>query len=54
MELVLNGNNQAASEKLAQLLENDVRVMKRTYQDVMNVSQEQREQIISSISLKNN
>ena len=54
MELVLDGNNQAASEKLAQLLENDVRVMKRTYQDVMNVSQEQREQIISSISLKNN
>lgn len=50
MNLVFEGDNQGASEKLAQLLENDIRVMNRTYQQVMNISQEQREQLVASIS----
>jgi len=54
MELVLAGDNQSASTQLAQLLENDIRVMNRTYNNVMNVSREQREQLRSSISGKNN
>ena len=54
MDLVLAGDNQSASAKLAQLLENDIRVMNRTYNNVMNVSHEQREQLLSSISGKNN
>jgi DNA-binding GntR family transcriptional regulator len=53
IELVLEGNNHVASTKLAQLLENDIRVMKRTYNDVMNVSMEQRESLINSIMAKN-
>ncbi|MCC4861636.1 GntR family transcriptional regulator [Vibrio splendidus] len=53
IELVLEGNNHVASAKLAQLLENDIRVMKRTYNDVMNVSMEQRESLINSIMAKN-
>ncbi|WKY57237.1 GntR family transcriptional regulator [Vibrio sp. SNU_ST1] len=53
IELVLEGNNQTASTKLAQLLENDIRVMKRTYNDVMTVSMEQRESLINSIMAKN-
>lgn len=53
IELVLEGNNHIASTKLAQLLENDIRVMKRTYNDVMNVSMEQRESLINSIMAKN-
>ena len=50
MNLVFEGDNQGASEKLAQLLDNDIRVMNRTYQQVMNISQEQREQLVASIS----
>ncbi len=53
IELVLEGDNQTASTKLAQLLENDIRVMKRTYNDVMTVSMEQRESLINSIIAKN-
>ena len=53
IELVLEGNNHVASTKLAQLLENDIRVMKRTYNDVMNISMEQRESLINSIMAKN-
>ena len=53
IELVLEGDNQTASTKLAQLLENDIRVMKRTYNDVMTISMEQRESLISSIMAKN-
>lgn len=53
IELVLEGDNQTASTKLAQLLENDIRVMKRTYNDVMTVSMEQRESLINSIMAKN-
>ncbi|MFA0544622.1 GntR family transcriptional regulator [Vibrio splendidus] len=53
IELVLEGNNHVASTKLAQLLENDIRVMKRTYNDVINVSMEQRESLINSIMAKN-
>ncbi|OLQ73101.1 transcriptional regulator [Photobacterium proteolyticum] len=52
IELVLKGNNQAAATKLAQLLENDIRVMKRTYNDVMNVSRSQRESLVNSIVAK--
>ncbi|PSW17283.1 FCD domain-containing protein [Photobacterium sanctipauli] len=52
IELVLDGNNQAASTKLAQLLENDIRVMKRTYNDVMNVTRAQREKLINSLVAK--
>ncbi|SON52582.1 GntR family transcriptional regulator [Vibrio tapetis] len=54
MELVFDGDNQAAATKLAELLENDIRVMKRTYKDVMNISQQQRESLINSIAEKLN
>lgn len=53
IELLLKGNNQEAAIKLAQLLENDIRVMKRTYSDVMNVSKSEREKLIDSIAGKN-
>ncbi|WP_367971679.1 GntR family transcriptional regulator [Vibrio scophthalmi] len=53
IEQVLSGNNQAAAAKLAQLLENDVRVMTRTYNDVMNTSQKQREHLINTLLSKN-
>lgn len=53
IELLLEGNNQAAAVKLTHLLENDIRVMKRTYSDVMNVPQTEREKLINSIASKN-
>lgn len=53
IELLLTGNNQEAATKLAQLLENDIRVMKRTYSAVMNVPQSEREKLINSIAGKN-
>ncbi|ENI4127282.1 GntR family transcriptional regulator [Vibrio fluvialis] len=52
IELVLEGKNQAAAKKLVQLLENDIRVMTRTYSDVMNVTPLQREALIDSIASK--
>ncbi|MFH0226080.1 GntR family transcriptional regulator [Vibrio furnissii] len=52
IELVLDGENQAAAKKLVQLLENDIRVMTRTYNDVMNVTPLQREALIDSIASK--
>lgn len=53
IELVLKGDNQTASTQLAELLKNDIRVMKRTYNDVMNVSQAQQKSLIDSIMAKN-
>lgn len=50
IELLLRGENQTAADKLTQLLENDIRVMTRTYSDVMNVSQDQRDKIIQSLT----
>lgn len=52
IELVLNQDNQAAAGKLAQLLENDVRVMTRTYKDLMNITLCEREELIASIISK--
>ncbi|WP_243977107.1 FCD domain-containing protein [Vibrio natriegens] len=54
IELLLKGNNAQAATKLAQLLENDIRVMKRTYQDVMNVPRAQREILLNNIAHKLN
>ncbi|OED63410.1 transcriptional regulator [Vibrio splendidus ZS-139] len=53
IELVLKGDNHTASTHLAQLLENDIRVMKRTYNDVMNVPKAQQKSLIDSIMAKN-
>ncbi len=54
IELLLKENNTQAATKLAQLLENDIRVMKRTYKDVMNVPRAQRESLINNIARKFN
>lgn len=50
IELLLIGNNKEAADKLVQLLENDVRVMKRTYNDVMNIPLSERQKLVNSIS----
>ncbi|CAM3070343.1 GntR family transcriptional regulator [Vibrio mytili] len=50
IELLLSGYNQQAADKLTQLLENDIRVMKRTYNEVMNASELQRQQLLNKIS----
>ena len=54
LELLLNGDNQTAATKLTQLLENDIRVMTKTYKDVMNVSRDQRENLINSLTSTTN
>lgn len=53
IDLVLDGKNLRASNHLAQLLENDIRVMTRTYNDVMNISQLQREHLVKTLVTKN-
>ncbi|MBW3695308.1 GntR family transcriptional regulator [Vibrio sp. T187] len=53
IEMVLAGDNSSAATKLSQLLENDIRVMQRTYNDVMNVSRSQRDSLIESITVTN-
>ncbi|WP_295898779.1 GntR family transcriptional regulator [uncultured Vibrio sp.] len=50
IELILEGKNQDASNKLTQLLENDIHVMQRTYNNVVNLSQSEREKLVSSIA----
>lgn len=50
IELVLAGDNQGASSKLTQLLENDIRVMQRTYSNVVNLSLSEREKLVASIA----
>ncbi|MEZ9229665.1 GntR family transcriptional regulator [Vibrio amylolyticus] len=50
IELILEGKNQDASKKLTQLLENDIHVMQRTYNNVVNLSQSEREKLVSSIA----
>ncbi len=50
IDLVLKQENQAAAAKLTQLLENDVRVMTRTYKDLINTAREERENLIHSIT----
>ncbi|MBR9873501.1 MAG: GntR family transcriptional regulator [Vibrionaceae bacterium] len=50
IELLLKGNNAQAATKLAQLLENDIRVMKRTYKEVMNVPRAQRESLLNNLA----
>ncbi|MDC5812019.1 GntR family transcriptional regulator [Vibrio europaeus] len=50
IELVLAGDNQGASKKLTQLLENDIRVMQRTYSNVVNLSLSEREKLVTSIA----
>ncbi|MBR9787134.1 MAG: GntR family transcriptional regulator [Vibrionaceae bacterium] len=54
IELLLKGNNAQAATKLAQLLENDIRVMKRTYKEVMNVPRAQRESLLNNVVRKFN
>ena len=53
INLVLEGNNLEASNKLAQLLENDIRVMQRTYNHIVNLSQSEREKLVRSIADNN-
>lgn len=53
INLVLEGNNLEASNKLTQLLENDIRVMQRTYNHIVNLSQSEREKLVRSISDNN-
>lgn len=50
IELVLEGRNQDASKKLTQLLENDIRVMQRTYSNVVSLSLPEREKLINRIT----
>jgi DNA-binding GntR family transcriptional regulator len=50
IELVLAGDNQGASSKLTQLLENDIRVMQRTYSNVVNLSLSERDKLVASIA----
>jgi len=50
IDLVLDGNNLEASKKLALLLENDIRVMQRTYNHIVNLSQSEREKLVDSIA----
>ncbi|MDC5705854.1 GntR family transcriptional regulator [Vibrio europaeus] len=50
IELVLAGDNQGASAKLTQLLENDIRVMQRTYSNVVNLSLSERDKLVTSIA----
>ncbi|MEZ8824043.1 GntR family transcriptional regulator [Vibrio amylolyticus] len=50
IELILEDKNQDASKKLTQLLENDIHVMQRTYNNVVNLSQSEREKLVSSIA----
>jgi DNA-binding GntR family transcriptional regulator len=53
INLVLEGNNLEASNKLTQLLENDIRVMQRTYNHIVNLSQSEREKLVRSIADNN-
>ena len=53
INLLLEGNNLEASNKLTQLLENDIRVMQRTYNHIVNLSQSEREKLVRSISDNN-
>ena len=48
IELVLAGDNTAAAEKLTALLENDMRVMKRSYGDVMKMSRAEWEKLVNA------
>lgn len=50
LELVMQGDNQAAAQKLTQLLENDIRAMHYTYNDVINLPQQEREHLVRSIT----
>ncbi len=50
IDLVLEGNNTEASNKLALLLENDIRVMQRTYNHIVNLSQSESEKLVDSIA----
>ncbi|GAL22754.1 transcriptional repressor of aerobactin receptor iutR [Vibrio maritimus] len=50
IELILHGKNQDAAHKLTQLLENDVRVMHYTYNDVINLPPPEREKLVKSIT----
>ncbi|MEI8657450.1 GntR family transcriptional regulator [Vibrio sp. Hal054] len=53
INLVQEGNNLEASNKLTQLLENDIRVMQRTYNHIVNLSQSEREKLVRSIADNN-
>ncbi|PNH92908.1 FCD domain-containing protein [Vibrio diazotrophicus] len=53
INLVLEGNNLEASNKLTQLLENDIRVMQRTYNHIVNLSQSESEKLVRSIADNN-
>lgn len=53
INLLLEGNNLEASNKLTQLLENDIRVMQRTYNHIVNLSQSEREKLVRSIADNN-
>ncbi|HAU8291672.1 TPA: GntR family transcriptional regulator [Vibrio vulnificus] len=50
LELLLEGKNKEAAKKLTQLLENDIRVMQRTYSNVIHLSLSEREKLVNSIT----
>ena len=53
LELVLTKNNKAASEKLTELLENDIKVMERSYhEDLLNITSEECEKIINDARIR--
>lgn len=49
LDLLLQGHNQAAVEKLTQLLENDIVIMQRTYSNIINLSAPERESLIQRL-----
>lgn len=50
IELILQNDTAKAAKKLTQLLENDIRVMQKTYQSIVNLSQTERETLVHSIT----
>ncbi|WP_373365109.1 FCD domain-containing protein, partial [Vibrio vulnificus] len=50
LDLVLESKNKEAAKKLTQLLENDIRVMQRTYSNVIHLSLSEREKLVNSIA----
>lgn len=50
LDLVIQGNNQAAALKLTELLENDVRVMQKTYKGLISLPSSERKKLVNSIT----
>lgn len=50
IELILENDKVTAAQRLTQLLENDIGVMQKTYQNIVNLSQSDRDALIDSIT----